>query len=442
MFTGLVTSPAAELPVPVGADDRPRLLVLSPVIPAPLDRGQNVRIHNLVLGLARQFRVTLVVPDGPALEEESALWDAVDHVVSVPVASRRPTPRELLRFMVRHRTVVRPGVVAWLQPFRAALDGLPLDEYAGIWVERLGMARLVTGAARRVVVDLDDLEHRKWARELGLHARAGISRTSLRQLYYMSRFFLHEVVLARRFAGCAVSSATDATYLRRWGVRNSALLPNGAAIHSPGLAPRRARTQQGPGRVVFLGNLEYAPNVDALLHFEESVRPVLDDLGSSVEVSVVGPGVTDALRAQFPRIEFEGFVEDLASALSRFDVCIVPLRLGGGTKLKVLDAMATGTPVVTTSVGAEGLRLTDGVHALIADSPQDFARAMTRVLSDAELASSLGEAGRRLVEEEYSWRSVQAKAVALMSRVVGDRLSAGPLTPGGGAAPHNAFPGV
>jgi len=272
---GAVSSRPAEQEPGLGA--APQVLFVSPVVPAPLDRGQNVRIHNVVMGLARHFRVTLVVPHAPESDVESPLWAAVEQVVTVPPAAGRATLRDVVRFMVRHRTVVRPGVVTWLTPFAEAVDRLDLDHYSVIWVERLGLARLFAPVAARVVVDMDDLEHRKWARELRLHARAGLGPDSLKRFYYAVRFFVHEVVLARRYRYCTVASATDAAYLRRWGLRSSALLPNGATVTEP--AARTPRGEGAPGRVVFLGNLGYGPNVDAVAHFEESVRPILDKRG-------------------------------------------------------------------------------------------------------------------------------------------------------------------
>jgi glycosyltransferase involved in cell wall biosynthesis len=265
---------------------------------------------------------------------------------------------------------------------------------------------------------MDDLEHRKWMRELVVHRRAGLGRASLTRLYYAARFFFLEVVQARRYGRCAVASSTDAEYLRTWGMRNSALLSNGAAVEA--LGGHSVRGARAGRRVVFLGNLGYGPNVDALEHFEEEIRPFLDARGSTVDLAVLGPGVTDELRAQLPRVDFRGFVPDLFAALREFDLCVVPLRLGGGTKLKVLDAMAAGLPVVTTSVGAEGLNVSDGVHALVADSPDAFAEAVARVLEDPGFADALGEGGRGLVEREYSWQSVQDRAVALVSGVLED----------------------
>ena len=403
--------------LPTADGDAPRLLFLSPVVPAPLDRGQNVRVHNLAMGLARSFRVTLVVPDGPGLREDSPLWTAVEDVVAVPALHGTLPPRRVLRFMLRHRAVARPGVLRWLLPFEDALDRLRLDHFAAFWVERLGQARLLSEVADRVVVDLDDLEHRKWARELRLHTGASSPAQLLRRLYYTLRFLLLELVGARRYGRCAVAASTDAAYLRRWGVRNSALLPNGATV---GDVPVRRRVPDpgAVGRAVFLGNLGYPPNVDALEHLDQHVLPVLESRGVPVEVSVIGPGATEDVRQRFPGLHFRGFEPDLAAALADHDLCVVPLRLGGGTKVKVLDAMAAGVPVVTTEVGAEGLRLVDGVHALVADSGEGLASAITRVLQDQDLASELIGAARALVEDEYSWRSVQDRAVALVEGVI------------------------
>jgi glycosyltransferase involved in cell wall biosynthesis len=412
-----------NIPIPVAARPAagpgraaPRVLFLSPVLPAPLDRGQNVRIHNIVAGLARQFRVTLVVPDGPGLAQDCPLWSAVERVVAVPRAARGATAGELLRFIARHRVLLRPAVVSALQPYRQVVDRLPLDEYSAIWVERTQLAVLVRRLGRRVVVDFDDLEHRARIRKL----RRGLSGPQLvREVVQAVRMFVREIVLARSYGCCAVASDADVAYLRRWGLRTAAILPNGAATPAPSGSHPAGRV--GPireGRLVFVGNLGYEPNVDALAHFEENIRPALDRIGVAVELTAVGPGVSDALAARLPRVHFRGFVPDLAAELDRSDISVVPLRLGGGTKLKVLDAMAAGVPVVTTSIGAEGLRVQDGVHLLVADSPEDFAAAVARLLGDRILAAELGEHGRRLVEQEYSWRAVQDRAVALVTSVV------------------------
>jgi glycosyltransferase involved in cell wall biosynthesis len=401
------------------APDAPRLLFLSPVVPAPLDRGQNVRISSLLLGLARSFRVTLVVPEGPGLDVPSPVWTAVEQLVAVPARQRSATVAEVIRFTARYRVVARPTVVARLLPTADALDGLDLDRYAALWVERAGMARLVKRASARTVLDLDDLEHRLWARDLRLQVRARSVRGVLRPLFNAGQASLRELFLSRRFAAAAVSSATDQAYLRRRGIGRAALVPNGPAVDPTTVRPRPTREAGGPPRAVFLGNLGYGPNVDALVWFDEAVRPELERLGVHLELTVVGPGVTDELVARFPAFRFRGFVPDLVEELQSHDVALVPLRVGGGTKLKVLDLLAAGLPVVTTSVGAEGLNVRDGEHVLIADAPDTFAAAVARLLDEPLVARDLGCNGSRRVRESYSWGAVQAVAVDLIDSVRG-----------------------
>ena len=396
------------------AIDAPRVLFLSPVVPAPLDRGQNVRIHHLVTGLAQRFRVTLVVPEDRGLEEPSPLWSAVERLVPVP-AGQPATARSTLALLARQGVLARPAQAARLRSYREVVDRLPLDGYAAVWVARAGLASVVRGLGRRVVVDLDDLEHLMAVRRLRLRSRRAEGGGGvLHQVFNLGQSFVREVVLARRYGACTVASPADVDHLRRWGVRNAALVPNGVlpAAGVGGSAPIRSG---GPAlRVVFVGNMAYPPNIDALTHFEDDVRPELDGLGLTVELSVVGPGATGELVARFPRVEFRGFAAQLGEELQSYDVSIVPLRLGGGTKLKVLDALAAGVPVVTTSVGAEGLQLESGVHALVADTPQDFAAALAALHADPARRRSLGANGRVLAEDRYSWSAVQSRAVEIV----------------------------
>jgi glycosyltransferase involved in cell wall biosynthesis len=174
--------------------------------------------------------------------------------------------------------------------------------------------------------------------------------------------------------------------------------------------------------LLFLGSLGYSANIDAVRYFIADIAPLL--AGSGARLTVVGsnPGravYEVAARAPVP-VTVAGFVPDLVPQFRTSRAMVVPLRHGGGTRLKILEALAWGLPVVTTSVGGAGLGLTNGRDALIADDPAAFAAAVERLLSDDDLWSDLSRAGRALVEERYAWPRIGALFDAAM-REVSDR---------------------
>jgi glycosyltransferase involved in cell wall biosynthesis len=165
------------------------------------------------------------------------------------------------------------------------------------------------------------------------------------------------------------------------------------------------RAQPVPAQLVYPGSVTYSANLDAVQFFVREVLPLIQK--SRPDVSLLVTGATEGtdlseFRAN-PAITFTGRVADIAGVVAASDVCVVPLRIGGGTRLKVLEAMAVGTPIVSTGKGAEGLRVTDGRNILIADDPHAFAARVLRVVNDAALRRRLAVAGRRLIERLYTW---------------------------------------
>jgi glycosyltransferase involved in cell wall biosynthesis len=162
---------------------------------------------------------------------------------------------------------------------------------------------------------------------------------------------------------------------------------------------------KGPPTLAFLGTLDYPPNLDALEHFFHDIHPGLLPLLPDLRVSIVGRNpVREVLAyANRPGVTVSGSVPDVRPHLAEAGALVVPLRVGGGTRIKILEALAAARPVVSSTVGAEGLELRDGEHLLIADEPEAFVRACARLLEDAALRRRLVEAGRRLVVERYAW---------------------------------------
>jgi len=161
--------------------------------------------------------------------------------------------------------------------------------------------------------------------------------------------------------------------------------------------------------LVFTGSMDWLPNEDAIIYFSTEILPLVQQRIPGVTLSVVGrkPGrKVIALAEKNPAIRVTGAVADIRPYVHEAAVYVVPLRIGGGTRIKIFEAMAMGSAVVSTSIGAEGLPVADGKNLLLADSPQDFADRTVALLTGPAERQRLGLAARALVESRYSWNEV------------------------------------
>ena len=175
----------------------------------------------------------------------------------------------------------------------------------------------------------------------------------------------------------------------------------------------------------FVGALDYEPNSEAVEWF---VREVLDDVRAAVPAArlrVVGRGAerVEWVRGR-PGVDLVGPVDDLGEELDRADVSVVPIRVGAGTRLKVVEALANRLPIVTTAVGCEGIDLVDGVHALIRDDAAGFAAGCVGLLSDGELRQRMAEAGAELFERRYDWDGIEAAVADLALSTISEAREA------------------
>jgi glycosyltransferase involved in cell wall biosynthesis len=163
-----------------------------------------------------------------------------------------------------------------------------------------------------------------------------------------------------------------------------------------------------PFRVTFLGGMHWPPNSEGILWFADTVWPRVTRVVPSAVLTLIGKGAPRRLLRQYcaTRLDVPGYVPDLKQYLSETAVFVVPIRSGAGMRVKILDAWCWGLPVVSTSLGAEGIQATDGENLLIADDAESFADRVTRVLQDGSVARRLSENGRSAVEMFYDWRKV------------------------------------
>lgn len=193
------------------------------------------------------------------------------------------------------------------------------------------------------------------------------------------------------------------------------VVPNGVDIDY--FQPQKIQIEKNT--LIFVGRTDYLPNVDGVKFFHQEILPLIKKEVKDARLTIIGrTRLNHALNLFHGNdiglqtakdITHLGFVEDIRPYIGKAAVYVVPLRIGGGTRLKILDAMSMGKAIVSTSIGAEGIDVTHGKNILIADTPEDFSKQVIRVLNDSNLRESLGTEGRKLVEEKYSWDIIGKK---------------------------------
>lgn len=232
--------------------------------------------------------------------------------------------------------------------------------------------------------------------------------TKLRKILYYLSFIRFEQKACLRFDHVVVCSANDRLNLLKFvpqlGPERVSLLPNGVdtAWYDIGEVPMENVT------LIYNGSLTYEANYDAVRYFLADIFPLIQKGLPSVKLKITGKtnGVDLAGLPLSENVIFTGYVADIRPVVKSSTVCIVPLQVGGGTRLKVLEAMAAGTPVVATSKGAEGLQLEPGRDFLLADTPEDFACQVLRLLNNPDLRNEISRNGRQAVEERYGWQGI------------------------------------
>lgn len=178
-----------------------------------------------------------------------------------------------------------------------------------------------------------------------------------------------------------------------------------------------------PTHLVYNGALTYSVNYDAMSFFLSAIFPLIKAQSANVSLTITGTttGVDLSALPLNGSVRLSGYVDDIRPLFTEASICVVPLREGGGTRLKILEAMALGTPVVSTTKGAEGLEVVDGEHLLLADDAHFFAQRTLELMRNAELRRRLTENARRLVEQKYDWEEIGQRFVSLVEDVVREK---------------------
>jgi sugar transferase (PEP-CTERM/EpsH1 system associated) len=407
----------------------------------PVDKGGKIRTYQMLKHLKRQHRVTylaLTRPDDSA-EAYARATEYCHRLVAVPWS-------EPARFS--------PGF--YRDVARNFVSPLPyaIEKYSSTAMRRAIGAELARHAYDVVVCDflvpsvnLPDrlpvasvlFQHNVEAMIWRRHAETA---TGVKRALFQSQWrkmVRYERDACRRFDAVAAVSELDRDTMRdEYGLDRVLDVPTGVDYDYF----RPLGGEPSPSEIVFTGSMDWMPNEDGIVWFVENVLPIVAREVPDARLTIVGRNPTprvSALAEADQRVTVTGRVDDIRPYVDRAAAFVVPLRVGGGTRLKIYEAMAMAKPVVSTAIGAEGLPLENGRDLLVADDPADLAGAVVRVLSDRELAEQIGEQGRALVRDRFGWEhaaeafagicSLATKHATLASRARVAAAAAGSIAP-------------
>lgn len=391
-----------------------RLLVLTPRFPYPLYGGDVLRVYRLCEMLSRSYRLTLLsICQSPSEMQATLPPDSPFSEVHRVHLPKWKSYANALAALTMGRSMQTAYYASG--KFRRAVERLR-GEHDVLLCHLARTAPYAAGFDGIKVLELTDYIPLTYARSNAIKGKG----LSLRRLVYtleQDRVDRAQNALARGFDLITFVSDVD----RSMFLQSSGVPPDKVATFGNGvnLTERPFTLHRSGKTVAFIGTLKAMPNADAVSYFITSILPLIQRTDPNVKLRVVG-AVDEKFRARFESsdVEFTGSVPDLANAVDDCVLGLCPVRIGAGVQNKMLDYMALGLPAVTTPIGAEGLEGGRDTAFLVADGPQRFAEAIVTLLHDSPKREQLALAGRRVVEQQYSWTG---RLAALPARIQASR---------------------
>ncbi len=395
-----------------------KILLLTPQLPYPPHQGTTIRNYNIIRQLARRHEVHLLsfVQQTDDLSAAAPLREMCRsvRVVTAPRRTMIQRIRGLLASTLPDMAMRLPS-----QEFQEALDSYveqvkpDVVQVEGIEMAQYGLHLAERRTSSHPILVFDDhnaeyvLQRRAFETDVRQPRRWVGALYSWIQWHRLARY---ERLTCERHDWTVVASEADAAAIHVLLPQlELKIIPNGvdtefyrpdAVVEHKIILPARS--------MVFTGKMDFRPNIDAVLWFVNDVFPMIRSQSPDVHFYVVGqkPHPRVVALGEKPGVVVTGYVEDVRPYIAQAAVYVVPLRIGGGTRLKIMEAMAMAAAVVSTSLGCEGFPLTAGKHLRIADEESDFAAAVLELLRDEPQARRLGAQARRFVEQHYDWASI------------------------------------
>ncbi len=400
------------------------ILFITEKFPYPLDSGGRIRTYHILKGLSQEHAITLITT--AEKEEQRQYIPELENVCREVRVIRAPAETTLQlgvkiiqNFFSSVPIVVErhylPGVADEVrkQITCQALQKVPGTSFEVVHFDHLDASIYLACVPETKTTVLD--EHNIVSNQIKTSADA--EQNPLKRLYMrfqQRKTFRYEAEVCQKMDRCFVCSDTDKAYLLDMAQNARVItIPNGVDVEyfhdRSWLANGQEALAQEPNSMIFVGTLDYGPGATAVRYFCEEILPLIQANMSDSRFLAVGqnpPQYLQDLAQQDQRIIVTGRVDDIRPYVARSNVFVVPLKSGSGTRLKILDAMAMGIPVVSTSIGAEGLDARSGEHIFLADTPEAFSAAVLQILQNEGLARAICENALQLVREQYDWKNV------------------------------------
>ena len=392
-----------------------RILFITDYLPYPPISGDRIRTYNLVRRIASQHEVWLAAPiirtgSSDGLSHLKAVCCGVE---TANLPQRHKSTRLLA--MLRYVLTGKPWEFEWLycEELAAKIKHLvSIIDFDIVQIEHSRMAPYVEILPADMRSKLVLVFHNLASVQYERIARIAESYAESFRAWLHGRFMRRwEPRYAERFDRCITMSKLDRDLLIKANPRLVAdVVPNGVDTH----LYREEPFETSRPTLLFIGSMDYPPCADAARYLCNRILPHLRRNLGQIDVWIVGRDPSPELtRLSGQGVHVTGFVTDVIPYYRRSTVCVVPLRAGGGTRVKILEAMALGRPVVTTPIGCEGLNVVNNQHLLVADTPEQFSECVIRLLRDPGLYKRITANARRLVEEQYDWDRLASRMLQI-----------------------------
>jgi len=399
----------------------PSLLVVSPTFPYPLISGGKIRIYNILKQLAQSYKVTVLTlaesGDLRWLDDDGLSF--LDELIPVPIKQHKfaqlwrlvcnlhrwltGTPAEVL---VKHSTAMRAELGRLLRTNK--FKAVQIEYAQGMWYLPPKLPSPIPVIL--VAHDVSFISQQRKAEVIEGFSRFFWQAEAKRMRSY------EQSIWQRCDCIITVSDVDRANILRLMPKVKVEVVTNGASVQKGG-----HKNESEVPAIIFVGWMRHLPNRDGLFWFLEKIWPIISKENMDVRMQIVGMGIPPSIRNiadKCERVHFLGYVENIEEIVKKAWISVAPIRIGSGSRLKILESMSLGTSVVSTTVGCEGLNVKPGEDIAVADQPEAFAKLVLDLLKDDEIRLTMAGKAKQLVSLEYSWDRVGMKARGAIERVI------------------------